>query len=42
MIGHRGHELVHDRFCIELMVHSISDLYDAAALELRASEGVAS
>ena len=42
MIGYRGHELVHDRFCIELMVQSISDLYDAAALELRASEGVAS
>jgi glycosyltransferase involved in cell wall biosynthesis len=42
MIAHRGHELVHDRFCIELMVHSISDLYDQAALELRASEGVAS
>jgi glycosyltransferase involved in cell wall biosynthesis len=42
MIGHRGHELVHDRFCIELMVHSISDLYDREALELRASEGVAS
>jgi glycosyltransferase involved in cell wall biosynthesis len=42
MIAHRGHELVHDRFCIELMVHSMSDLYDQAALELRASEGVAS
>ena len=42
MIAHRGHELVHDRFCIELMVHSISDLYDAEALERRTSEGVAS
>jgi len=42
MIGHRGHELVHDRFCIELMVQSISDLYDQAAVELRTSEGVAS
>jgi glycosyltransferase involved in cell wall biosynthesis len=42
MIAHRGHGLVHDRFCIELMVHSISDLYDQAALKLRASEAVAS
>jgi glycosyltransferase involved in cell wall biosynthesis len=42
MIARRGHELVHDRFCIELMVRSISDLYDQAALKLRASEGVAS
>jgi glycosyltransferase involved in cell wall biosynthesis len=42
MIARRGHELVHDRFCIELMVHSISDLYDKAAAKLRAPEGVAS
>ena len=41
MLAHRGHELVHDRFCIELMVHSISDLYDEVALKLRASQGVA-
>ena len=41
-IGRAGHDLVHDRFCIELMVQSISDLYDAEALERRTSEGVAS
>jgi glycosyltransferase involved in cell wall biosynthesis len=40
-IARRGHDLVHERFCIELMVESVSDLYDAAALRIRQSEGVA-
>ncbi len=40
MIAKRGHDLVHDRFCIELMVNSIEALYDEAAVKLRASEGV--
>ena len=40
MIAKRGHDLVHDRFCIELMVSSIEALYDAAALKLRASTSV--
>jgi len=39
MIAKRGHDLVHDRFCIELMVNSIEALYDEAAVNLRASEG---
>ena len=39
MLAHAGHELVHDRFCIELMVRSIEDLYDEAALKLRQSAG---
>ncbi len=42
MVAKRGHDLVHDRFCIELMVNSIESLYDEAAAKLRQSEGVAS
>jgi glycosyltransferase involved in cell wall biosynthesis len=41
MIARAGHNLVHDRFCIELMIESISSLYDEAALKMRQSEGVA-
>jgi glycosyltransferase involved in cell wall biosynthesis len=41
MIGKRGHDMVHDRFCIELMVESIESLYDEAAARLRAPESVA-
>ena len=40
MIARRGHDLVHDRFCIELMVNAIENLYDEAALKLRAAERV--
>ena len=40
-LARRGHDLVHDRFCIELMVKAVSDLYDEAALRIRQSEGVA-
>ena len=41
MIARAGHNLVHDRFCIELMIESIAGLYDEAALKMRQSEGVA-
>ena len=41
MIARRGHDLVHERFCIELMVSSIELLYDEAAVRLRQSAGVA-
>ena len=41
MIGKRGHDMVHDRFCIELMVESIESIYDEAAARLRAPESVA-
>jgi hypothetical protein len=41
MIARAGHNLVHDRFCIEMMIESISSLYDEAALKMRQSEGVA-
>lgn len=40
MIARRGHDLVHDRFCIELMTNSVETIYDEAALKLRRSEGV--
>jgi len=40
MIAKRGHDLVHDRFCVELMVNSIETIYDEAALKIRTSEGV--
>ena len=40
MIAKRGHDLVHDRFCIEMMVNSIETLYDEAARKLRATPSV--
>ena len=39
MLAKRGHDLVHDRFCIELMTSQIEALYDEAAIELRAAVG---
>jgi glycosyltransferase involved in cell wall biosynthesis len=41
MIARRGHDLVHERFCIELMVNSIESIYDEAAAKLRTEERVA-
>jgi glycosyltransferase involved in cell wall biosynthesis len=40
MLARRGHDLVHERFCIELMTSSIESIYDELALKLRASAGV--
>jgi hypothetical protein len=40
-IARRGHDLVHERFCVELMVQQICDLYDESALRIRQSQGVA-
>jgi glycosyltransferase involved in cell wall biosynthesis len=40
-IARRGHDLVHERFCVEIMVGAISDLYDEAALRIRQSQSVA-
>jgi glycosyltransferase involved in cell wall biosynthesis len=42
MIARRGHDLVHERFCVELMVRQIESLYDEAAARLRQSASVAS
>ena len=41
MIARRGHDLVHERFCIELMVNSIVSIYDEEAAKLRIEESVA-
>jgi hypothetical protein len=41
MIARAGHELVHERFCVEQMVRAIADIYDEAALRLRGSKRVA-
>jgi glycosyltransferase involved in cell wall biosynthesis len=39
-LAKRGHDLVHERFCIELMTSQIETLYDELALKLRAETGV--
>jgi glycosyltransferase involved in cell wall biosynthesis len=41
MIARRGHDLVHERFCIEQMVNSIETIYDEEAAKLRTEESVA-
>ena len=34
-LGRAGHDTVHDRFCIELMVSAIQDIYDEGAAAVR-------
>ena len=38
MLARAGHDLVHDRFCIELMVGAIESIYDEGASVIRPSE----
>ena len=38
MLGRAGHDLVHDRFCIELMVSGTQSVYDDGAWVVRPSE----
>ena len=38
MLGRAGHDLVHDRFCVELMVAAVQDLYDEGAAAVRPRE----
>ena len=38
MLGRAGHDLVHDRFCIELMVDAVASIYDDGARRLRPAE----
>jgi superfamily II helicase len=38
MIGRAGHDLVHDRFCVQLMVKEIEAIYDEGARSVRLSE----
>jgi glycosyltransferase involved in cell wall biosynthesis len=35
MLARAGHDLVHERFCLEMMVRSIEDLYDEGAAAIR-------
>jgi glycosyltransferase involved in cell wall biosynthesis len=37
-LGRAGHDMVHDRFCIELMVGAIESIYDEGAAFIRPSE----
>jgi glycosyltransferase involved in cell wall biosynthesis len=41
-IGRAGHDLVHERFCIELMVKAIEEIYDRGAQAVRLAESAAS
>src|SRR5436190_1537739 len=41
-IARAGHDLVHERFCVELMVKAIEQIYDAGALAVRLAESAAS
>jgi glycosyltransferase involved in cell wall biosynthesis len=41
-IAKAGHDMVHDRFCIELMVKAIETIYDEGARAVRLSEVAAS
>ena len=41
-IARAGHDLVHSRFCIELMVKAIEQIYDEGALAVRLAESAAS
>ena len=37
-LARAGHDLVHDRFCIELMVSAVQTIYDEGARSVRPSE----
>jgi glycosyltransferase involved in cell wall biosynthesis len=41
-IARAGHDLVHDRFCIELMVKAVEEIYDEGARAVRLAEAAAS
>ncbi len=42
MLAKAGHDDVHQRFCVELMVHAVEAIYDEGARTIRLSEAVAS
>ncbi|MGH2511176.1 MAG: glycosyltransferase family 4 protein, partial [Candidatus Limnocylindrales bacterium] len=42
MIGRAGHDVVHARFCIGLMVKAVEQIYDDGARAVRLSDAVAS
>jgi glycosyltransferase involved in cell wall biosynthesis len=38
MIGRAGHDMTHDRFCVQLMVNAIQELYEEGARSVRPRE----
>jgi glycosyltransferase involved in cell wall biosynthesis len=38
VLGRAGHDLVHDRFCVQLMVNAVQALYDEGARQVRPRE----
>ncbi len=40
ILGRAGHDMTHDRFCVQLMVNAIQDLYDEGARAVRPREVV--
>jgi glycosyltransferase involved in cell wall biosynthesis len=40
MVARAGHDLVHDRFCVQLMVNAVQELYDEGARAVRPREMV--
>jgi len=42
MVGRAGHDVVHARFCIGLMVRAVESIYDDGARAVRISREVAS
>ena len=41
MLAKGGHDLIHDRFCVELMVQAIESIYDQAAADVRVARSAA-
>jgi len=41
-IARAAHDLVHERFCVELMVKAIEEIYDQGARAIRLAESAAS
>jgi glycosyltransferase involved in cell wall biosynthesis len=37
-LGRAGHDLVHDKFCVQLMAKAVQDLYDEGARAIRPRE----
>jgi glycosyltransferase involved in cell wall biosynthesis len=34
-LGRNGHDLVHDRFCVELMARAVETIYDESLVDAR-------
>jgi hypothetical protein len=40
MLAKGGHDMVHERFCVELMVCAIEEIYDEGAQAVRFPAGI--